>query len=67
MNVVTPLGGRHKSARSLLAEAMNDPDLDQCVIISFSKDGDYGVSHFEMTRERLCFAAELLKRLAFED
>ena len=65
MTKIVSLGGRHRSAQSLLAEAMNDPGLDHVVIVAFSKDGDYGVSHYEMTRERMCFAAELIKRLAF--
>jgi hypothetical protein len=64
-NVVVPLGGAHKSARSLLAEAMNDPRLDHCVLICFDKDGSYGFSHFGMSRERMCFAAELIIHRVF--
>lgn len=66
-NKIVPFGGEHKSARSLLAEAMNDPSLDHCVLVCFDEDGNYGVSHFKMTRERMCFASELIKGMAFED
>lgn len=67
-NKIIPLGGRHKSGGSLLAEAMNDPALDHCVLVSFDSSGEgYAVSHFGMTRERLCFAAELIRRVAFDE
>ena len=34
MSKVTPIGGVHKSASSLLAEIMNDLDVEKCVVVT---------------------------------
>lgn len=66
MTKITPIGGRHRSARSLLAEVMNDPDMVKCVVVTLSEDGDVGVAHFEMTRAEITYAAAVIQRMAFE-
>jgi hypothetical protein len=65
-NVVVPMGGRHKSASSLLAEIMNDPTLAKVVVFTIDHDGDGLVAHYEMTRAELTFAAARIQRFAFE-
>lgn len=67
MNNIIPLGGSHKSAKSLLAEIMNDPNLERCVIITMSKDGGIGWGHYEMTRADMTYAAALIQRMAFDE
>jgi hypothetical protein len=38
-NKITPLGGKHKSASSLLAEIMNDPAAKRVVVFTFDGEG----------------------------
>jgi hypothetical protein len=64
---IVPLGGHHRSARSMLAEVMNDPNLDRCVVITFGKDDGVGWGHYEVSRAEMTYAAALLQRLAFDD
>lgn len=42
MGKIVPIGGKHRSARSMLAEVMDDPGLDKCWVISMDKDGNIG-------------------------
>lgn len=67
MSNIVPLGGSHRSAKSLLAEVMNDPGLARCVVITFAEDGGVGWGHFEMTRAEMTYAAALINRIAFEE
>ncbi len=67
MNKVTPIGGRHRSAISLLAEVMNDPDMDRCIVLTFRRGGDIGWGHYEVTQAETTYAAALLNRLAFDE
>ena len=64
---VVPLGGVHRSAKSLLAEIMSDETVSHLAIVVIHEDGSAGVAHYEMTVEELCFAAEVLRRRAFGD
>lgn len=67
MSKIVPLGGAHRSAKSLLAQVMNDPELDKCVVVTISKNGDIGIAHFEMTRAEMCYAAAVITRHTFGD
>ena len=67
MSKVTPIGGVHRSARSLLAEVMNDPGLAKCVVITLDKDGNIGWGHFEMSRAEMTYAAATINRMAFDE
>jgi hypothetical protein len=66
-NKIVPIGGKHMSAASLLAEIMNDPEVERLVIVTFLTDGDCGTAQFETTRAELCYAAALIQKMAFED
>lgn len=67
LNVIVPLGGRHQSARSLLAEIMNDPELEKVVLVAYQRNGDSMVAHYQCTRAELTFAAATIERFAFDD
>jgi len=67
MGKVVPLGGKHKSVSSLLAEIISDVEIEKCVIVALRKDGEAWTAHYEMTRADMCYAAALLQRLAFEE
>ena len=64
---VAPIGGKHQSISSLLAEVMADPNVVKCVVITYLQDGDTGSAVYEMTRADLCYAAALIQRMAFEE
>ena len=66
-NKITPIGGTHRSAASLLAEIMNDPNMVRCVVITFDVDGNVGWGHYEVSRGEMTYAAALLNRIAFDD
>ncbi len=66
-NVITPIGGAHRSAKSLLAEVMNDPGLEKCVVMTIDKEGNGGIAQFEMTRAEMCYAAAVIVREAFSE
>lgn len=63
---VTPIGGTHRSARSLLAEIMSDDEVVKCVVVVIRKDGNIGHAHYEMSRAEMAYAGTLLGHLAFE-
>lgn len=67
MTKIAPIGGTHRSARSLLAEIMNHPNMKRCVVVTIAEDGSLGWGHYEMTGAELTYAAALLNRLAFGD
>lgn len=54
---IVPLGGKHRSARSLLAEIMNDEDVETVVVYAFSKDGLLKCAQFGMTVRNMAWAA----------
>ncbi len=64
---IVPLGGKHRSAKSLLAEVMNDPNMEKVVLVTLSADGGIGWAHFEMSRAEMAWAGLVLQRLAFDD
>lgn len=47
-NKIIPLGGEHKSASSMLAEVMNDPELDRVAVFVKTKSGHLKSGHFGM-------------------
>jgi hypothetical protein len=72
MSKIVPIGGTHSSAHSMLAEVMSDPNVESCVVVTFGpRDGSaadvVGWGMFKMSALDLCYAAELVKRLAFDD
>ena len=67
MSKITPIGGKHRSARSLLAEVMNDANVTRCVVVTFDADGNVGWGHYEVSRGEMTYAAALLTRIAFDD
>lgn len=64
---ISPIGGKHRSASSLLAEVMNDPKMVKCVVVTLNDAGDFGMAHYEMTRAEMTFAAATLVKWALED
>lgn len=64
---IVPIGGSHRSAKSMLAEVMNDPDLERCIVVSIGKGGGIGWGHYEMSRAEMTYAAALIQRLAFDE
>ena len=65
MGKIVPLGGRHMSPGSMLAEIMNDERVEKCVVVTILKDGDIGTAQYEMTVAEMCYAAALIQRIAF--
>jgi len=60
INKIIPLGGEHRSASSMLAEIMNDPNLRSVVVVSFLEDGTTAFSHFNVSRAEMAYASLLL-------
>jgi hypothetical protein len=56
MTKVVPLGGKHKSVKSFLAEMMGREDLGAVIVFAFTNDGDMIWGHYEVTRERMAYA-----------
>jgi hypothetical protein len=67
MGKIVPIGGRHMSPASMLAEIMNDEMVEKCVVVTILKDGDIGTAQYEMTVSDMCYAAALIQRIAFEE
>ena len=65
-NKITPLGGKHKSASSLLAEAMNDPNAKRAVVFTFDGEGNMGFGQFGVTRSEMAYASVIAARHAAE-
>jgi hypothetical protein len=66
MSKVVALGGKHKSVQSLLAEMMGDDEIQSCVVMGFTKDGNTKFAHFEVTRKEMAFAACIFQHHAIE-
>jgi hypothetical protein len=66
MNKIVPLGGAHKSAQSLLAEVMNDQNVQRVVLVTFKEDGATGLAHFQCTRQEMAWASLLISNAAIE-
>jgi hypothetical protein len=49
---VVPLGGKHQSASSLLAEIMNDPTAKRVAVFTFDGEGKMSFAHFDCTARR---------------
>jgi len=67
MSKVVPIGGVHKSASSLLAEVMNDPDLDRVLVCGFMKKGEMTFAHYECTLQEFSFASVYLAHRTMRD
>lgn len=65
-NKIVPLGGKHKTVSSLLAEIMNDPDAKKCVIFTFDGEGNMGFSHVDVTRMEMAFASTIAAQYSTE-
>jgi hypothetical protein len=63
---VVPLGGKHKSASSLLAEVMNDPTTKRVVLFTFDGEGNMSFAHFECTRSEMAYASVIAAKHAAE-
>jgi hypothetical protein len=63
---VVPLGGKHKSASSLLAEIMNDPKAKRVVVFTFDGEGNMGFAHFDCTRSEMAYASVIAAKHAAE-
>lgn len=61
-NKITPIGGVHRSARSLLAEIMNDPQLSGVAVFATTTDGCLKTGHFEIK----CAEMALISVIAHE-
>lgn len=67
MSKIVPIGGEHRSAKSLLAEVMNDPELERCVVVTLGPGDRVGWAFYMMSSEQLTYAAAILNRVALED
>jgi hypothetical protein len=67
LSKIAPIGGVHRSARSLLAEVMNDPYMVKCIVITMNEAGEIGWGHFETTRAEMTYAAAFINRMAFDE
>ena len=65
-NKITPLGGKHKSASSLLAEIMNDPKAKRGVVFTFDGEGNMSFAHFDCTRSEMAYASVIAAKHAAE-
>jgi hypothetical protein len=63
---VFPIGGEHKSASSLLAECMDDPQTKRVVVFSFDGQGSMSFAHFGVTRMEMAYAAAIAAKQAAE-
>jgi hypothetical protein len=63
---VIPLGGKHKSASSLLAEIMNDPKVKRVVVFTFDGEGNMSFAHFDCTRSEMAYASVIAAKHAAE-
>ena len=63
---IVPLGGKHQSASSLMAVAMNDPNAKHVVIFTIDGEGSMGFSHFGCTRSEMAYASVIAARHAAE-
>lgn len=64
---IVPIGGAHKSARSLLAEVMNDEGMVKVVLVTLSQDGEAGFAQYGLTRAEMAWAAAVVHRHIFDD
>ena len=67
MSNIVALGGKHKSASSLLAEIMNDQACKRVVLMTFDGDGNAGFAHFECTRQEMAFASLAIAKHAMNE
>lgn len=67
MSKVHPLGGKHKSASSMLAEAMADLDCKRALVFWFDDSGNMKYGHFEVTRKETAYAAAVALQIAVEE
>lgn len=66
MSKVSPIGGKHQSVSSMLAEAMADPACKRAVICWFDDDGNMSYGHFRLTRKEMAYASVVLAANAVE-
>lgn len=66
MSKIVPIGGSHKSVKSLLAEMMGDDEIEGCVIMGFTKDGNTKYAHFGVTYKDMAFASCVFQHYAVE-
>lgn len=60
-NVVVPIGGRHQSASSLLAELYADTTIEKIVVSFIDKDGECYTQQFGMTVAEMAYAALVIQ------
>ena len=63
---IVPIGGKHRSASSLLAEVMNDPDVKRVVIFAFDDHGAMSFAHFGCKRSEMAYASVIAAQHAAE-
>ena len=66
MSKVVALGGKHRSAQSLLAEMMVDEEIKSCVVMGFTADNVSRFAHFDVTRQQMAYAACIFQSHAVE-
>jgi hypothetical protein len=66
-NKITPIGGQHRSASSLLAEVMNDPSVKKVIVFTLDGAGSLSFGHFDCTHEEIAFASVVLARKAYTE
>lgn len=64
MSKVAPIGGKHQSVSSMLAEAMADPACKRALICWFDDDGNMNYGHFQVTRKEMAYAAAVFANVA---
>jgi hypothetical protein len=66
-NKIVPLGGKHKTVRSLLAEVMNDEEAEKCLVFIITKEGDTRSAHLGMSRAEMAYMGLLANQMALSE
>jgi len=64
---IVALRGKFENWRALVAHVMEDDEIANLVIMTFSKDEEIKMAHFGMSRERMAYAALWLQRAAITE
>lgn len=64
MSNIVPIRGKFENCSAFLHHIANDESVTHFAIVTFDKEGDGHFAHFEMTRERLAYAALIIAERA---
>lgn len=64
---IIPLGGKHRSAQSLLAELQANPSITGVAVVTFQGDHDVGYAYYDCSPELLTLAGAILTQRGLAD